>query len=526
MAPRADVEARLDAFAEHGEALALVHHDRRTTHGELRDAVYRTARALDARGIEPGSIVALLAGNSPEAIIARWAVNLLGAGATQPHEGLSPEARARIVDDVDAALVLVDPRHASTAPEVLAHARPVDVLGLGTTGPWPDLLELAAGRSTEPVTGRSRPRDVQQIRHTGGTTGHPKGISYTFGHHVRAARVHAAMPYDREIRMLVATPVAHAGGGFSERLLATGRTTVVLQEGFDAGAFLAAVERERITDSWLLPPLIYRLLDHPDLDATDLSSLQVVVYGGAPANAGRMAEAVRRIGPVFLQVYGQTEAGGISMLTPEEHEKPELLETVGRPIPSTDIAIRDDDGAALPDGARGHLWVHTGTEMDGYWKQPELTAATISDGWVRTGDIGFLDDAGYLHLVDRASDVVVVVGGHVYTSELEDTLMEHDGVRQAAVFGVPDPDGVETVHAAVVPGGTPDEDDLAEYVAERNGRMYVPSAIDVVDELPLTDIGKTDKKALRAQLAGDAGSRPPGMVLTAWSRAAHRYWVA
>lgn len=499
-----DVELLLEALRADPGRAALVYGERRITAGEAADRTERTAHALDGR-VGPGDVVALLAGNSPDGILARWAVNLLGAAVTQPHEGLSPQSRARIVDDVDAALVLVDRRHAATAPEVLAHARPVDVLGLGTTGPdgaWTDLAAAADLASSGPVTGRSRPRDVQQIRHTGGTTGHPKGIAYTFDHHVRSAHVRAAHTEGRAVRMLLATPVAHAGGGLADRLLASGGT-VVLQEGFDAGAFLAAVERERITDSWLLPPLIYRLLDHPDLDRTDLSTLHTVVYGGAPANPRRMAEALERIGPVFLQVYGQTEAGGISMLTPDEHTRPELLETVGRPIPSTAIQVRDDDGAALPDGARGHLWVHTGTEMDGYWKQPDLTAATISDGWVRTGDIAFLDDDGYLHLVDRASDVVVVVGGHVYTSELEDTLMSHDGVRQAAVFGVPDADGVETVHAAVVPATpAPAERELDAHVARNSGDMYVPHDIAFVDELPLTDIGKTDKSALRAELTG------------------------
>ena len=502
MAVRSDVEELLGALREDPEREALVYGDRRITAGDAADTATRIAHTLDGR-VGPGDVVALLAGNSPEAILARWAVNLLGAAVTQPHEGLAPQSRARIVDDVDAALVLADPRHAATATDVLAHARPVDVLGLGTTGPdgsWTDLLAASGGASTDPVTGRANAGDVEQIRHTGGTTGHPKGITYTFGHHLRSAHLRAAFTGDRDVRMLVATPVAHAGGGLADGLLAGG-ATVVLQEGFDAGAFLSTVERERITASWLLPPLLYRLLDHPDLDTTDLSSLHTVVYGGAPANANRMAEATRRIGPVFLQVYGQTEAGGISMLTPEEHARPELLETVGRPMASTEIMICDDGGTPVPGGARGRLWVRTGTEMDGYWKQPELTAETVRDGWVHTGDIGFLDDGGYLQLVDRASDVVVVVGGHVYTSELEDTLMSHDGVRQAAVFGVPDADGVESVHAAVVRGDdAPDERDLDDHVARRSGDMYVPAEIAFVEELPLTDIGKTDKKALRAAL--------------------------
>lgn len=499
----ADVEQMLDAFAHDREREALAYGDRRLSAGEVLDRVHQLAHALDGR-VGPGDVVALLGGNSPEILIARWALNLLGAGVIQPHGGLSAQSQAAIVDDVEAALVLVDPIAVRTAAQVVALARPVTILGLGTTGPgdppWPNLLADASDASTDVLSGRARPTDVQQIRHTGGTTGSPKGIAYTFAHHLRMARVRAARAEQGPVRMLLCTPSAHAGGGVADRLLARGGT-VVLQEEFDAGAVLAAIEREAVTDTWLLPPLIYRLLDDPDLDRTDLSSLRTVIYGGAQANPTRMAEAVRRIGPVFTQVYGQTEAGGISMLTRDEHERPELLGTVGRPMPTTDVAICDDDGNRVTGGGRGELWVHTGTEMDGYWRRPDLTAETIRNGWVRTGDVGFEDDEGYLHLVDRVQDMIVVVGGHVYTSELEDTLMEHTGVRQAAVFGAPDDDGSEAVHAAVVArDDSLTSAELESLVAAHRGAMYVPKEIAFVEELPLTEIGKTDKKALRARL--------------------------
>lgn len=504
-AAHADIEEILVAPAADRDREALVYGDRRISGGELVDTVHRLAHALDDR-IRPGTVVALLAGNTPEAMAARYAVNLLGAGVTQPHEGLSAEAQARIVDDVEAALVLVDAPHAATAADVLERAAPVGVLGLGDTGRWPDILAESADASTDPITGRARPGDVEQVRHTGGTTGHPKGITYTFAHHLRSARVRAHLSGfgsdGTGTRLLVATPIAHAGGAMADRTLGGGGT-VVLQDGFEPGAFLDALTRERITHTFLLPPLIYQLLDHPALERADLSALRSVVYGGAPANPRRIAEAVDRIGPVFRQFYGQTEAGGISALAPEEHGRPELLETVGRPIPTTEIAIIDDDGARVGPGTRGELWVHTGTEMDGYWKQPGLTAETIVDGWVRTGDVAWQDEAGYLHLVDRVKDMVVVVGGHVYTSELEDVLMGHPGVRQAAVFGAPDPDGTEVVRAAVVPADpAPTGAELSDLVADRAGAMYVPREISFVRRLPLTGIGKTDKKRLRAELTG------------------------
>ncbi|GAA4819652.1 AMP-binding protein [Actinomycetospora corticicola] len=502
MSPRADVEARLQAFADHADALALVHHDRRLSHGDLRDAVFRTAHALDDRGIRPGTIVVLLAGNEPEGIVARYAVNLLGAGITQPYAGLSAEARGRIVDDVDAAAVLVVPGHEDDADAVLEHSAPVRRILLDDA--------LTADADATPVECRAHAEDVEQIRHTGGTTGHPKGITYTFGHHLRMLE-HAWRPSTadepdeepEEVRQLVCTTVAHAAGGIADRTLSVGGA-VVLLDGFDPGEVLATIERERITDLWLLPPLLHRLLDHPDLNTTDLSSLRTVIYGGAPAVPARTAEAVRRIGRVFVQFYGQTEAGGISVLTREEHDDESLLGTVGRVLPTTELSVHGPDGAALPDGEPGELWVRTGMEFDGYWKQPELTAQTLdADGWMHTGDVGYVDDRGYLHVVDRLGDVVVVVGGHVHTPEVEHVLASHDDVREAAVFGAPDDDGSESVHAAVVvePGTHPDPEALTGLVVEKQGPMYAPEDVEFVDEMPLTDAGKVDKKALRRHLA-------------------------
>lgn len=500
-AARAHVELLVHSFAERRDEIALVYGQRRISYGQLADQVYRLARALSDQGARPGRIITLLGGNSPDVLVAKHAANLVGCGVTQLYGGMSAESQAKIVDDVDTALLLVHPDFAERAEQVLRHCSPGAVLWLGP-GRGTDLLALAAEQSAEPYACQARPEDVQHIRHTGGTTGHPKGISYTFEH---ALRVMSAMSARRQMvdyhrKLLVCTTLAHAGGGLADMVLGTGGTVVVHEE-FDAAEVLATIERERITDMWLLPPLIYRLLDHPDLSRTDVSSLRTVVYGGCPANPTRMAEAVRRFGPVFMQFYGQTEAGGISMLSQEEHLRPELLGTVGRVLPTTQLSIRDEHGNEVPDGQRGELWAKSGMEMSGYWKQPELTAETIQDGWVRTGDVGYLDEEGYLHLVDRIKDMIVVVGGHVYTSELENVLLEHPGVLGAAVFGTPDPNGAEKVHAAVVADQTVSDDELIELVRERKGAMYVPSRVTMVEQLPLTATGKPDKKALRARLA-------------------------
>ncbi len=210
---------------------------------------------------------------------------------------------------------------------------------------------------------------------------------------------------------------------------------------------------------------------------------------------------------MLFQFYGQNEAGGISILAQDDHDldRPERLRSAGKVIESVEVAIRDESGRDLPSGEHGEVCVRSEMIMQGYWKQPELTAEVLRDGWLHTGDIGFLDDEGYLTIVDRIKDMIVVVGGHVYTTELEDLLNTHPQVLQSAVFGVRDSDRMERVYAVVVPvpGSDVDGDALRAMVRERRGAMYEPADIRFVDALPLTDAGKPDKKQLR-QLAEQA----------------------
>ncbi len=266
---------------------------------------------------------------------------------------------------------------------------------------------------------------------------------------------------------------------------------------------LAAIERERISHMFLLPPLLYQLMDHPEVDRTDTSSLRMLTYGGCASSPTRLAAAVRRFGPVLNQFYGQNEAGVISMLSPQDHDprRPELLRTAGKIMEGVEVAVRDADGRRLPAGEHGEICVRSPHVMKGYWKQPELTAEVLRDGWLHTGDIGFVDSDGYVTIVDRLKDMIVVVGGHVYTVELEDVLNSHPQVLQSAVLGVPDANLVERVHAVVVrtPGGDVGEKELRAMVRDRKGAMYEPASIAFVDALPLTDAGKPDKKLLRGR---------------------------
>ncbi|MCC3768533.1 AMP-binding protein [Streptomyces sp. UNOC14_S4] len=495
------VERNLEALGREPDREAVVYRDRRVTAGELRDLVHRMARALQARGVRRGQTVTLLCGNLPETIAAKYAAALLGCRLNHLYNKLSAEVQATILGDVETRALIVDPAYADRAEELVRRAPVQDVFVLGPAEVGDDLLALADKESAEPFAGLAEPDDISIIRHTGGTTGHPKAICSTYKQN---RIIRSDSNDDRDMRVLVCTTIAHAAGMMVDLALYNDGT-VVLHDDFDAGAVLAGIERERITHLFLLPPLLYQLIDHPDADRTDTSSLRRVTYGGCASSPARLVAAMRRLGPVLQQFYGQNEAGGISRLEPEDHdpERPDRLRSAGKVIEDVEISIRDEQGRDLPLGEHGEICVRSEDVMEGYWKQPELTAEVLRDGWLHTGDIGFLDEDRYLTIVDRLKDMIVVVGGHVYTAELEDVLNAHPQVLQSAIFGVPDANRMEQVYAAVVrvPGSAVDERELRALVREERGAMYEPARVIFVDELPLTDAGKPDKKLLRARAA-------------------------
>ncbi|MFI9358125.1 AMP-binding protein [Streptomyces lydicus] len=480
------------------------------TAGALRAAIHRMAAVLAAHGVGRGRTVSLLSGNRHEALAARYAANLVGARVVLLYDGMAAEPLARITESADTALLLVDPELHATARELLRHTRGPEPEVM-TFGPSPapalglDLLaEAAALPATPAVPSAARPEDDWCIRHTGGTTGIPKGVR--MGHAAYAAML-AQQPFADAAppRFLACTSLAHLAGVFTDLTLVSGGS-VVLHRAFDPAAVLAAVARDRVSHLWLLPPLLYRLLDDPALPGTDLTSLTSITYGGCVASPARLTEAAKVFGPVLHGVYGMSEAMSITIALPEDHVPtgPGGRITVGRPLPGVELAVRDADGRDLPPGEQGEICVRSAGVMTGYWKQPELTARVLTgDGWLRTGDAGCLDEEGRLYLVDRVKDLIIVVGGHVHPAEVEDLLHTHPAVAHCAVFGVRRADDSEEVHAAVVPapGRPADADALRAFVTEHKGSLYAPATVHLVDEIPLTPAGKPDKNRLRASAA-------------------------
>ncbi|MNV43458.1 Long-chain-fatty-acid--CoA ligase [compost metagenome] len=307
-------------------------------------------------------------------------------------------------------------------------------------------------------------------------------------------------------RVLCPTPISHGAGAMIVPTLALGGS-FVLQRGFDPDRFIDAVEKHRIGSVFLVPTMIYKLLDHPRCATADFSSLELLSYGASPMTPARIREAISRIGPVLAQSYGQTECpSNILHLTAEDHCRADVdtLASAGMPYPGVTVALLDANDQPVEPGEVGELCVRSPLVMDGYWKQPEQTAEALRNGWLHTGDMARRDSHGYYYLVDRRKDMVISGGFNVYPKEIEDVIAQHPSVAAVAVIGVPDERWGEAVKAVVVirPDVRVGPEELRELVRHAKGAVCTPKTVDFVEALPLTPLGKPDKKALRERYWG------------------------
>ncbi|MFD9894104.1 AMP-binding protein [Amycolatopsis sp. NPDC059027] len=481
-APAWYVSSALEALAAHRGKVALSCRGRELGYAELLAAVYRTARALRRYGLRRGDGLLLIAGNRPEAFTCRFAAFLLGLRLTPLVPGLT------------------DPRDvaADSGAVALVSAEPLDVdLPLVLT--VDELTAAARAEPEDPLPVAAREQDVARVLYTSGTTGCPKGVPSTYqalGAATRSWGTGAAeMP--EGLRFLLVTPFAHGSGDAALNMLRFGATVEIL-DGFHPAEFVEAVRRAPFAVTYLYPSWLYRLLDHTD---ADLGTLQFLTYGSAPIAPVRLRQALDRFGPRLLQTYATTEAPAIAMLDAADHaaamaDRPELLASVGKPLPGVSVELRAADGTTVPVGEVGEVCVRGGSVMPGYWKRPELTATTLRDGWLHTGDLGRFDADGYLYLVGRLKDMIIVNGYNHYAGPIEDALTGHPAVREAAVVGAPDDRTGEAIHAFVVAKGV-DCGQLREWATDRLAADAVPATFTVLDALPTTPLGKPDKQALR-----------------------------
>jgi fatty-acyl-CoA synthase len=478
---------------------------------DMRDEISRYVQAFRAQGIGLGSGVATLSKNRVEVLYSMGAVIVTGCPNTPLHPLGSLEDHAYVLEDAGIETLLFDPPFVERARELRDRVPGLRrLLSYGEADVGEDLTALAAMFSPRPLVAPPvGAEDLSAIAYTGGTTGTPKGVMNTYRGSATMAQIMVSeLQWPDDVRHLVCTPLSHAGSSFFVPVQLQGGALFVLPT-FDAGAVLEAIERHRITTTMLVPSMIYALLDHPRFDETDLSSLQTVFYGASAMSPARLREAIGKLGQIFVQFYGQTEAPmTVCVLRKEEHDVDDLdrLATCGRPVPWIRVALLDDDGNPVPKGEAGELCVRGPLVMKGYWNKPMETAQAFEHDWLHTGDVCREDEDGFLTIVDRKKDMIVSGGFNIFPREVEDVISTLPSVAAVAVVGVPDEKWGEAVKAVVVPrsGQTVDVEDLIALVKQRKGAHYAPKSVDIVDSIPVSAVGKPDKKALRARYWSDA----------------------
>ncbi|MEM8905793.1 MAG: AMP-binding protein [Actinomycetota bacterium] len=490
---------------------SMVSGEYRATLGEHTERVLHLCGALGGElGVVPGDRFAVMALNSHQ-YIELWHAAFLGAGIINPlNLRLAPPELAYILADSGTEVVFTDGFFAPLVAAAIAAAeeplpiRHVVLIGDGEYDGAHDYETLlAAATPATPI--EPEELDPVVLMYTGGTTGLPKGVL-----HDQRAQIlntyHAGFYIDfmGGMTWLHQTPMFHAASTSAILSIpATGGRSVVIPL-FDPPGVIALIEAEHVTGTVMVPTMVNMVLAHEDYAPEKLASLDLLVYGASPMPAATLDRLMSDLPDLdFINGYGMTEAASTaSFLLPSDHVPGSpRLRSAGRPVYGSQFSIRDDAGEPVPTGQTGEVWLRSGSIMREYWNKPEQTAASLAGGWYHTGDAGYLDEEGYLFLVDRVKDMIVTGGENVYSIEVENALSTHPAVAQVAVIGIPDEKWGEAVHAIVVPneGVEASPDELIEHARERIAGYKVPKSVDFRSEpLPLSGAMKVLKRDLRA----------------------------
>jgi len=492
------------------EREALVADGRRLTYAELLARVRAMIAVFVRLGLAPGASLAILARNQLEVVVVYLAALAAGLRFTPLAAAASAADQAFILRDARIEALIVDPAFVDRLPAFTSSASSLStVLCLGDCPGAVNLTELTDSEPPNDLGPTPSGQDIAMIYYTGGTTGSPKGVALTQEAVMAAIMILTAeWEWPADLRLLVTTPVSHAAGAFLWPTMLKGGVFHV-QPSFSADSFASYVEEERITATFLVPTMIYRLLDS-GVDPAKLRSLETIFYGAAPIDPTRLAEALRRFGSIFMQLYGQTEAPScISYLAKSQHRLDDLesLTSCGTPLGAIDIALLGDDGVAVVSGEIGEVCVRGAHVMKGYWERPLETAQALAGGWLHTGDLGRFDKAGRLHICDRKKDMIISGGFNVYPSEIEAVIAALPEVAEVAVVGLPDSYWGEAVAAVIIlnQGASLEPSAVQAIVREAKGPVHSPKKVEFLAQFPMTGAGKIDKKALRSALA-DGGA--------------------
>jgi long-chain acyl-CoA synthetase len=500
------------ALAQRPNQLASVFGERRQTWAQLADRVARFGGVLQKLGMQRTDRVGMLAINSD-----RWLDFMFGTwwagGALNPvNIRWSAAEIAFSLDDCETKILLVDEKFAPLVPELRARSKSLTTVVYSGEGPAPEgTLSLEALLAeTPPVPDvAAGGEDLAGVFYTGGTTGYPKGVMLS-----HASLMYNGMacllelPYHDDEVVLASPPLFHQAGMCIVLRCFIRTSRMVIIPNYTPLEIMAAVQKERCTFTLLVPTMIQLVVDHPEVGNYDLSSLTRVLYGASPITDGLLERAfVRLPSASFIQGYGMTETSGPYTVLPSRYHTPEgrtpdRLRSCGRPVHGMDLRVVDPDGNDVPRGTIGEIISRGPALMQGYWKRPEETAAALKDGWMHSGDAGFLDDEGFVFICDRVKDMIVSGGENVYSSEVENAISRHPDVALCAVVGIPSERWGEAVHAIVVrrTGSELSAADLRAFCKTLIAGYKCPGTVDFRESLPLSAAGKPRKDLLREEL--------------------------
>jgi acyl-CoA synthetase (AMP-forming)/AMP-acid ligase II len=493
---------------------AFIHGDRQLSYAQFDARVNRLANALQRLGLKQGENVAILQYNYPQTYESLFACFKSGLGAVPINFRLHPKEFAFIIDHSESRAVILSAEFNHSIMAVqdrISNARHLITLE-GADGDLLDYESVLAGAADRFAEVDVSADDLAWLFYTSGTTGMPKGAMLT--HRNLLAMVmnfyaDIAPGFTPHDVILHAAPLSHGSGLYGLPNIGKGATNVILaSKSFDPELVFETIERYRVTNMFTAPTMIKMLIEHPAVDHYDLSSLRSLNYGGAPMLVEDLKKAIEKFGSCLVQLFGQGESPmTISYLPHWAHrataspEEVKRLASAGFARTDVEIKIFDGEDNELPPGHIGEIATRSDLVMKGYWKNPEATADTIKNGWLYTGDVGYLDDNGYLFIMDRSKDMIISGGENIYPREIEEVLIRHPAVREVSVIGVPDLKWGEAIKAVVSlnPGITATEKDLIEFCRGNIAGYKKPRSVDFVDDLPKSNYGKILKRKLRDQ---------------------------